>query len=59
MAIEHIERDGATTERKVVINACKEALEQPALTDEKCGGCGMNYCECGERIDWSDPRYDD
>jgi hypothetical protein len=41
------------------INACKEALEQPALTDEKCGGCGMNYCECGERIDWSDPRYDD
>ena len=32
MAIEHIEHNGATTERKMVLHACKEALEQP-LTD--------------------------
>ena len=33
MAIEHIENNGTTTERKIVINACKAALEQPSTKD--------------------------
>ena len=34
MAIEHIERGGATTERKVVINACKEALDTEQVRED-------------------------
>jgi hypothetical protein len=52
MAIQWLESPwNAPDIREKVINACKEALASNSEALEKCDGCGMRYCECGERHD--------
>ena len=45
MAIEALNEYPVSTSKLIVsLEACMDVIE-------KCDGCGMEYCECGERDD--------